>query len=172
MRGSNQGIYRVNLTSGYHTSSDTELIVRAKYKKFGTRAEADEFIGEPNSSSAPARAFEKKKDDDFMLASATSALTLATVSSLPPNLAAIATKGYSFTAAPHHLIVYTDGSSLSNGKVGARAGLGVYYGYGGEAVDSNISERVPGILQTNNRGELLVSCLKHLLKCDSDVHSQ
>lgn len=160
MRGSNQGIYRVSLTSAYHTALDTELIVRAKYKKFGTRAEADEFIGAPNSSSAPVQSSEKKKkDDDFMLASATSALTLATVSSLPPNLAAIARKGYSFTAAPHHLIVYTDGSSLSNGKVGARAGLGVYYGYGGEAVDSNISERVPGDLQTNNRGELLVSCL-------------
>jgi ribonuclease HI len=56
------------------------------------------------------------------------------------------------------LIVYTDGSSLSNGKTNARAGLGVYYGYGGRAVESNISERVPGILQTNNRGELLVSC--------------
>ena len=92
-----------------------------------------------------------------MLPSATSTLTLATLSSLPSNLAAIARKGYSFTAAPHYLIVYTDGSSLSNGKMGARAGLGVYYGYGGEAADSGISERVPGTLQTNNRGELLVS---------------
>lgn len=94
-----------------------------------------------------------------MLPSATSSLTLATLSSLPPNLAAIARKGYSFTAAPHHLIVYTDGSSLNNGKAGAKAGLGVYYGYGGEAADSSISERVPGSLQTNNRGELLVSSM-------------
>ena len=93
-----------------------------------------------------------------MVPSATSTLTLATISSLPENLAAIARKGYSFTAAPHHLIVYTDGSSLNNGKARARAGLGVYYGYGGEAADSSISERVPGTLQTNNRGELLVSC--------------
>jgi hypothetical protein len=100
-----------------------------------------------------------------MLPSATSTLTLATLSSLPPNLAAIARKGYSFTAAPHHLIVYTDGSSLNNGKVGAKAGLGVYYGYGGEAADSGISERVPGTLQTNNRGELLVSYIFPLELC-------
>ena len=92
-----------------------------------------------------------------MLPSATTSLTLATLASLPSNLAAIAREGYSFTAAPHHLIVYTDGSSLGNGKAGAKAGLGVYYGHGGEAEDSNISERVPGDLQTNNRGELLVS---------------
>jgi ribonuclease HI len=134
-----------------------ELIVRAKYKKFGTRAEAEEFVGDATSSSASSKPIAKVPEDDFMKPPVSSTLTLATISSLPPDLAAIARKGYAFTSAPHHLIVYTDGSSLGNGKVGARAGLGVYYGYGGEAVDSNISERVPGDLQTNNRGELLVS---------------
>lgn len=31
-------------------------------------------------------------------------------------------------ANPDILIIYTDGSSLGNGKVGARAGVGVYFG--------------------------------------------
>jgi ribonuclease HI len=48
---------------------------------------------------------------------------------------------------------------LGNGKSGARAGLGVYYGFNGQAEECGISERVPGELQTNNRGELLVSFL-------------
>lgn len=143
-------------------------MIRAKYKKFGTQAEAEEFIGDTGSSSAtsakPAQKdYDKKGGDDFMLPSATSSLTLATISSLPPNLAAIARKGYSFTSVPHYLIVYTDGSSLGNGKSGARAGLGAYYGYGGEAAEHGISERVPGELQTNNRGELLVSSVVSLL---------
>jgi ribonuclease HI len=71
-------------------------------------------------------------------------------------LAKIAEEGFSFTTFPHRLIVYTDGSSLSNGKSTARAGLGVYWGDIGLAGESNIAERVPGVLQTNNRGELLV----------------
>jgi ribonuclease HI len=37
--------------------------------------------------------------------------------------------------------------------------LGVYYGFNGQAEECGISERVPGDLQTNNRGELLVSFL-------------
>lgn len=93
-----------------------------------------------------------------MLASATAPLTRALPATLPPHLAEMAKAGFAFTTAPHNLIVYTDGSSLGNGKVGARAGLGVYYGYGGRAEASNISERVPGEAQTNNRGELLVTC--------------
>ncbi len=96
-------------------------------------------------------------------------------SSLPPKLKSLAKEGYSFTKGPaHHLIVYTDGSGLGNGKRGARAGLGVFWGSYGEAAERyvfvtgdgidlirssgrNLAERVPGERQTNNRGELLVS---------------
>ncbi|KAM0559471.1 hypothetical protein ACHAPJ_004501 [Fusarium lateritium] len=48
--------------------------------------------------------------------------------------------------------VYTDGSSLANGQVGASAGLGVYFGDNDER---NLSERLPGEPQTNQRAELL-----------------
>jgi len=47
--------------------------------------------------------------------------------------------------------IYTDGASSSNGKVGARAGVGVWFGHGDER---NLSERLQGPLQTNQRAEL------------------
>ncbi|WBW72405.1 ribonuclease H Rnh1 [Schizosaccharomyces osmophilus] len=48
-------------------------------------------------------------------------------------------------------IVYTDGSSLGNGKHGAAAGYGVYFGPGDPR---NHSERLLAGEQTNNRAEL------------------
>ena len=47
--------------------------------------------------------------------------------------------------------VYCDGSSLANGTNSARAGYGVYFE--GEP-QNNISERLKGDAQTNNRGEI------------------
>ncbi|ESU06764.1 hypothetical protein FGSG_01443 [Fusarium graminearum PH-1] len=48
--------------------------------------------------------------------------------------------------------IYTDGSSLGNGKPGCSAGLGVFFGTGDMR---NLSERLPGLPQTNQRAELL-----------------
>ncbi|OTA96729.1 hypothetical protein M434DRAFT_95197 [Hypoxylon sp. CO27-5] len=47
--------------------------------------------------------------------------------------------------------VYTDGSSLSNGRAGAVAGVGVWFGHGDIR---NVSERLEGDVQTNQRAEL------------------
>ncbi|KAJ1925492.1 Ribonuclease H1 [Coemansia sp. S142-1] len=50
------------------------------------------------------------------------------------------------------IVVYTDGASSKNGKKGARAGVGVYFG----ALDPrNISESLAGPRQTNQRAELM-----------------
>ncbi|KAI8049052.1 ribonuclease H-like domain-containing protein, partial [Syncephalis plumigaleata] len=50
-----------------------------------------------------------------------------------------------------HLVIYTDGSGLSNGQQNAIAGVGVYFG----ANDSrNISEPLAGAVQTNQRAEI------------------
>lgn len=56
--------------------------------------------------------------------------------------------GYTF---PHTDIVYTDGSSKSNGKSIATAGYGVYYGEGDKR---NYSGKLEGPIQTNQRAEL------------------
>lgn len=53
---------------------------------------------------------------------------------------------------PNGLVeVYTDGSTLANGQEGAVAGVGVFFGDGDSR---NISERLPGEVQTNQRAEL------------------
>ncbi|TEA22688.1 Ribonuclease H1 [Colletotrichum sidae] len=49
------------------------------------------------------------------------------------------------------LEIYTDGSSLGNGKANSRAGVGVWFGPGDER---NVSERLEGEVQTNQRAEL------------------
>ena len=54
-------------------------------------------------------------------------------------------------AVPEPLIVYTDGSCLGNGRSGAKAGYGVYFGRDDAR---NEWKRVTGP-QTNNRGELM-----------------
>lgn len=82
----------------------------------------------------------------------------------PDEISRLRSKGYRFTnAKPYHLVVYTDGSGLGNGQKGARAGCGVWWGSEGEALQANLTERVPGEAQTNNRGEILVrdSCNAH-----------
>lgn len=48
------------------------------------------------------------------------------------------------------LIIWTDGACSNNGRVGARAGVGVWFGPDDER---NISERLPGT-QTNQRAEM------------------
>ncbi|KAI9785496.1 MAG: hypothetical protein M1839_009237 [Geoglossum umbratile] len=49
------------------------------------------------------------------------------------------------------LRIYTDGSSLGNGKYGASAGVGVYFG---QDDSRNVSEPLAGPRQTNQRAEL------------------
>ncbi|XP_067931852.1 ribonuclease H1-like [Watersipora subatra] len=51
-------------------------------------------------------------------------------------------------------VVYTDGACFNNGKYGARAGIGVWWGVGDER---NVSERLTG-RQTNNRAEICAAC--------------
>ncbi|EFW22435.1 ribonuclease H [Coccidioides posadasii str. Silveira] len=52
---------------------------------------------------------------------------------------------------PNMLKIYTDGSSLGNGKAVSKAGVGVYFGPGDER---NVSEPLKGNRQTNQRAEL------------------
>ncbi|XP_040204595.1 ribonuclease H1-like isoform X1 [Rana temporaria] len=51
-------------------------------------------------------------------------------------------------------VVYTDGCCSRNGRYGARAGVGVYWGAGSS---QNVSERLYG-RQTNQRAEIQAAC--------------
>lgn len=56
------------------------------------------------------------------------------------------------TGPPGMLRIYTDGSSLKNGRALASAGVGVYFGPGDNS--RNVSEPLKGSRQTNQRAEL------------------
>uniref|UniRef100_H3CZE8 Ribonuclease H1 n=1 Tax=Tetraodon nigroviridis TaxID=99883 RepID=H3CZE8_TETNG len=59
-----------------------------------------------------------------------------------------------FTYMGDAVVVYTDGCCSANGKVGARAGIGVYWGLNHPL---NVAERLPG-RQTNQRAEIQAAC--------------
>lgn len=59
-----------------------------------------------------------------------------------------------FTYMGDAVVVYTDGCCSNNGKAGARAGIGVYWG---RDHPLNVAERLEG-RQTNQRAELQAAC--------------
>ncbi|KAI0011726.1 Caulimovirus viroplasmin-domain-containing protein [Xylariaceae sp. FL0662B] len=101
---------------GIYTDWDTASLAvtgckKPKYKRFGTRAEAVEFIRTHGNEAAQAALLEEE----------------------PP--AKKSKKSTSKTALltddePGTQHVYTDGSTLSNGRAGAVAGVGVFFGKG------------------------------------------
>ncbi|KAI1506556.1 ribonuclease H [Biscogniauxia marginata] len=99
-----------------------------KFKKFPTRAEAVEYIRTHGDEAAQ----EAIQDEGAE----------------PPS------KKSKRAAVKEELDVtqvWTDGSSRGNGKLGASAGVGVYFGANDPR---NVSERLGGELQTNQRAEL------------------
>ncbi|KAL6705356.1 hypothetical protein ACN47E_007005 [Coniothyrium glycines] len=63
----------------------------------------------------------------------------------------VATKSQPVKDSRGPIVVYTDGSSLGNGRMGAVAGVGVYFG---PKDPRNVSEPLRGERQTNQRAEL------------------
>ncbi|KAM6954262.1 ribonuclease H1 [Aplochiton taeniatus] len=59
-----------------------------------------------------------------------------------------------FTYMGDAVVVYTDGCCSSNGRIGARAGIGVYWGRNHPL---NVADRLDG-RQTNQRAELQAAC--------------
>ncbi|AEO59449.1 hypothetical protein MYCTH_2307792 [Thermothelomyces thermophilus ATCC 42464] len=111
-----------------------------KFKKFDTRAEAEAFV---RSYSASGRG------PTSTAASETEQDGVDSVEE-PPHKRARATSKPTNTRTDV-VVIYTDGSSLGNGRLGATAGVGVYFGPGDPR---NISERLKGETQTNQRAEL------------------
>uniref|UniRef100_A0A3B1K060 Ribonuclease H1 n=1 Tax=Astyanax mexicanus TaxID=7994 RepID=A0A3B1K060_ASTMX len=70
----------------------------------------------------------------------------------PKTSSSASTNG--FTYMGDAVVVYTDGCCSRNGKTGARAGIGVYWG---PDHPLNVAERLPG-RQTNQRAELQAAC--------------
>ncbi|WFC95519.1 ribonuclease H [Malassezia brasiliensis] len=115
----------------------------SRYKAFPTRAEAHAFVaGEdaphpapvPDVAPKPAPPKRKAGNDDEPI------MPAKAVRILPDT-------------TPGGLTVYTDGSSRGNGRDGAVAGYGVYWS-DARYHHLNLSCRLAGPVQTNNRAEL------------------
>lgn len=128
-----------------------------KYKRFSNRAEAVDYIREHGTKEAVAALGEKPMaviSTGLAIEVPTAVAKPTKNTRVPPPLA--------LPQVQEDIIrVYTDGSSLANGKVGARAGVGVFFGAGD---DRNISERLHGEPQTNQRAELM-AMLRALQVC-------
>ncbi|CAG8516780.1 10916_t:CDS:2 [Funneliformis caledonium] len=108
----------------------------AKYKKFTTLQEAETFVKEgfKKQEEISRKTSRQKKQKES--------------TSIPSTLHS---QSYNL-GNRKSLKVWTDGSARSNGKDEARAGVGVYWG---ENDPRNVSERLPGPRQTNNRAEIM-----------------
>lgn len=107
-----------------------------KYKKFASRAEAVNYIKQFGNKEAIEALGEKIEPITKPEKKTGSKTKLSEQPSVVDGIVRI----------------YTDGSSLANGKAGSRAGVGVYFGDGDAR---NISERLEGQPQTNQRAELM-----------------
>ncbi|XP_060722375.1 ribonuclease H1 isoform X1 [Tachysurus vachellii] len=127
----------------------------ARYKKFAVEDEAWAFVrNEPTSSeksgatqstiSVPVGS-KRPIEEDEVDGGSVKRVKLE-------SSAAESTKG--FTYMGDAVVVYTDGCCTKNGRHGARAGIGVYWGPNHTL---NVSERLSG-RQTNQRAELQAAC--------------
>lgn len=121
-----------------------------KYKRFGSQDEAVAYIKQFGSREA-VEALGEKYSVVSASALASSTSTTASTKKSTTNSAAKASPGVP-RPAEDVLQIYTDGSSLANGKAGSRAGVGVFFG---EGDPRNLSERLVGDPQTNQRAELM-----------------
>lgn len=111
-----------------------------KYKRFNTRAEAIDYVRQYGNR----QAVEALGEEAVAAEPAPAAKTRKTTRPSKAESSKNPDDGI--------LRIYTDGSSLANGKEGSRAGLGVFFGDGDPR---NISERLHGEPQTNQRAELM-----------------
>lgn len=127
----------------------------AKYKKFATMAEAEDFIrlnGTPATIMSMGLVVDEGEQDEDLDGQqadgddepAVKKLKTAGVKVVAPAKAPAAGMGDDGV-----LRIYTDGSSRGNGKVGAIAGLGVYFGDGDPRyVDHALGFRLSALLLT------------------------
>ncbi|KAF9572475.1 hypothetical protein EC968_009861 [Mortierella alpina] len=192
-KGPAKGFYAVHVgkTKGiYFTWPECEKqvkgVIGAKFKKFETQKEAEEFVRNgpkvytkpaPKSSSAAsssstarpspytAAAAARKVQASGTQSTATSTQVGSASGTSGSNIRLGGLRVSSSASSSDTMIIYTDGSSLGNGKMGSQAGLGVFFGVNDPR---NVSERLGGEPQTNQRAELM-AVYRALQVCGSDT---
>ncbi|KAK0640780.1 ribonuclease H-like domain-containing protein [Cercophora newfieldiana] len=151
--GRNPGVY----TDWTEVQEQIRDVKGPKQKKFDTYAEAEEFVRTWRNTGAAVVT-------SSTTAVATGKTASEDVDEPPAKKAKKSTKSTKTnTASGEVILAYTDGSSRGNGRAGACAGLGVYFPHD---PSWNISERLPGTPQTNQRAELaaILRCLQTVPK--------
>lgn len=121
----------------------------ASFKKFPLRREAEAFIQGSSSSTHTSEPSAYKKPPRI-----SPNRTIVAVVQPRDQQQTIDATGHS-NNRDNRIIVYCDGSALNNGRLGSRAGAGVYFGPNDAR---NTSQRVEAHeKQTNQRAELLVN---------------
>lgn len=138
----------------YHPYATTAPSSKASGKKWSKQAAA-------KHAPAPASALGKRTSHHSEQASTKRPHLDPVFPSFP------AAAGSSTGSASHRKsIVYCDGSSIGNGKSGARAGWGVFF-EDSDLHHLNESRRLPGPAQTNNRAELM-AIIRAIQLCPND----
>ncbi|GAA5916430.1 hypothetical protein JCM5296_000053 [Sporobolomyces johnsonii] len=170
-RASKGGYYavRVGRKPGVYTTWDecnaqVNKFTAAKFKKFPTLAEAESFVKGPHAQVEspfanpvplprgvhrlePGERNEVDTDEP-----AAKRRKRGEADPVPPQRAVDPVFGASSSGKGKGREVWCDGSARGNGGERATAGIGVFWSH--EFGAKNLSERLPGQLQTNNRAEL------------------
>ncbi|KAG0087585.1 hypothetical protein BGZ93_010833 [Podila epicladia] len=175
-KGPAKGFYAVHVgkTKGiYFTWPECEKqikgVVGAKFKKFDNLKEAEVFVKEgPQQFAKPVKP--KVVAGGLRVVKGTTPYDRPDPSSSSSSSSATAKDHFVRVngirvSASDSIVVYTDGSSRGNGQHGCQAGLGVFFGVNDPR---NVSERLAGEPQTNQRAEL-TAALRALEVCGSDT---
>ncbi|XP_074542113.1 ribonuclease H1 isoform X2 [Halichoeres trimaculatus] len=168
-KGFKPGVY----TSWDECKSQVDKFPAASFKKFASEKDAWAFFrGEKPSAPEVTKVSEAVKSDVNLLPkkgpepleyiplgkkrchSEEEEATESNPKRLKPSESSSSDSKDGFTYMGDAVVVYTDGCCSCNGKAGARAGIGVYWGRNSPL---NVAERLQG-RQTNQRAEIQAAC--------------
>ncbi|KAB5539930.1 hypothetical protein PHYPO_G00094800 [Pangasianodon hypophthalmus] len=159
-KGHRPGVYQ----TWEECKSQVDRFPDARYKKFAVEDEAWAFVRNETTSTESSEATlcttsvgsKRSIEEDEVDGGSVKRVKLE------PS-AASGSKGLTYMGDA--VVVYTDGCCTKNGKDGARAGIGVYWGPDHHL---NVAERLPG-RQTNQRAELQAACRALEQAIDMDI---
>ncbi|XP_075872059.1 ribonuclease H1 isoform X2 [Nelusetta ayraudi] len=127
---------------------------RGHQEEEGAEPQPHSKRGKPSGSSAASSESSAASSGSSASSSESSAASSGSSASSSGSSASSGSSPDGFTYMGDAVVVYTDGCCSANGKKGARAGIGVYWGCNHPL---NVAERLQG-RQTNQRAEIQAAC--------------
>ncbi|KAM8953229.1 ribonuclease H1-like [Pelodytes ibericus] len=166
-RGRNPGVYN----TWDECKEQVDRFPLARYKKFATENEAWEFVRDPSEAKSDEGGEKRSSPPKSLQSNVKPAYTAKRPLNPPPSSSGVqpppakrtklidicslpSSADGSFKYMGDAVVVYTDGCCSRNGRLKARAGIGVYWG---PNHPKNVAERLEG-RQTNQRAEIQAAC--------------